>query len=217
MKNHRTLPSIAAWTPVWTSGIGDYYDEFIKWLGLTTSCFAGAILLSATAAHAKQTTAYAYDALGRLVSTGTSANSSSLYKYDLANNRAAKACCLAIGGEIENDGFDPYFYALAYSDIRIAGVIPYEHWLLNGFSEIRNPNRFFDTAYYRTTYGVSTNVNALTDYHSTGWRLGRNPSPEFSTSRYLAAYPDIAAANIDPLWHYLRYGYAEGRSRFPVL
>ena len=44
----------------------------------------------------------------------------------------------------------------------------------------------------------------------------RDPSVNFDTKQYLAAYPDIAAAHIDPLTHFLRHGYCvvEGRSSF---
>jgi len=155
------------------------------------------VALTAGAAEAQQTSVYAYDAHGRLTNSASDINTSTAYSYDRADNRAKKTCCLAIGPDIQADGFDPYFYVLAYQDIRVAGISPHGHWLSYGFSEGRNPNRFFDTA-YRATYGVPATVNALTDYHTTGWRLGRNPSREFSTSLYLAAHPDVAAIDMDP-------------------
>jgi serralysin len=34
----------------------------------------------------------------------------------------------------------------------------------------------------------------------------------FSTNGYLTGYPDVAAANINPLQHFLQNGMAEGRS-----
>ena len=34
------------------------------------------------------------------------------------------------------------------------------------------------------------------------------------TTAYLAAYPDVAAANVNPLAHYLQFGFAEGRQAF---
>lgn len=43
-----------------------------------------------------------------------------------------------------------------------------------------------------------------------------DPGPGFSSRHYLLANPDVAAAGIHPLLHYLRYGQAEGRLRFPV-
>ncbi|WP_312991424.1 hypothetical protein [Brevundimonas diminuta] len=177
---------------------------------------AGVVLSSASSTHAQHTVVYAYDAHGRLTNSGSDINTSTSYRYDRADNRVKKSCCLAIGSDIQADGFDPYYYVVAYHDVRLAGVSPYGHWLSSGYSEARNPNRFFDTAYYRATYGVPATVNALTDYHTTGWRLGRNPSREFSTNLYLAAHPDVAAANVNPLLHYLKYGYAEGRAHFPA-
>ena len=41
-----------------------------------------------------------------------------------------------------------------------------------------------------------------------GWREHRDPSPEFSVRGYLSANRDIAAAGMDPLSHFLRYGRA---------
>jgi SAM-dependent methyltransferase len=35
--------------------------------------------------------------------------------------------------------------------------------------------------------------------------------PDFDSAFYLAAYPDVAAAGMDPLEHYLRHGMGEGR------
>lgn len=186
----------------------------------TTVVNVGVFLIGLTLAEgisAQQTRVFGYDARGRMASSGVSPSASTTLRFDRADNRKYFACCEAIGTLIYPDGFDPFFYLLLNPDIRAAKVDPYQHWLGNGFSEVRDPNRFFDTAYYRATYGVPASINALTDYHTTGWRTGRNPSASFSTSRYLAAYPDVAAGDIDPLWHFLTEGYFEGRSAFPVI
>jgi serralysin len=45
-----------------------------------------------------------------------------------------------------------------------------------------------------------------------GWKEGRDPSADFDTLGYLAANPDVAAANINPLEHYLMFGVYEGRT-----
>jgi hypothetical protein len=55
-------------------------------------------------------------------------------------------------------------------------------------------------------------VNPLDHYHDFGWREGRDPSAAFDTKAYLAANPDVAAAQIDPLVHYLQFGAEELRS-----
>ncbi|OBS52995.1 hypothetical protein A8B73_08375 [Methylosinus sp. 3S-1] len=44
-----------------------------------------------------------------------------------------------------------------------------------------------------------------------GVRLGRG-LPHFDAEYYAAAYPDVAAAGIDPLAHFLRHGWREGRN-----
>jgi YD repeat-containing protein len=176
---------------------------------------AAVSFLTATAAEAQQTTTYAYDALGRVTNAGRSDSTTNYYVYDNADNRLSVRCCTTVGGlQVKDDGFDPYFYLQTYADIRNAGVDPYQHWLAFGASENRWPNRYFNTAWYRSTYGIASGTNPLTEYHVTGWQAGRNPSPGFSTALYHSVYPDTAA--IDPLEHFLRWGYGEGRSAFAV-
>ena len=51
---------------------------------------------------------------------------------------------------------------------------------------------------------------------ASGWKEGRDPSAQFSTGKYLAAYADVKAAGIDPLLHYITNGQAEGRTAFSV-
>ena len=53
-------------------------------------------------------------------------------------------------------------------------------------------------------------------YELSGWREGRNPSPQFSTAKYLAANRDVAAAGMNPLVHYELSGSHEGRAIFSV-
>ena len=47
---------------------------------------------------------------------------------------------------------------------------------------------------------------------ASGWREGRDPSASFDTRGYLAANPDVAAAGVNPLDHYLMFGIFEGRT-----
>ena len=54
----------------------------------------------------------------------------------------------------------------------------------------------------------------LWHFQTTGWKEGRDPSVNFDTTSYLAAYHDVAAANINPLMHFLAFGQQEGRSAF---
>ena len=44
-----------------------------------------------------------------------------------------------------------------------------------------------------------------------GWAEGRDASALFDTQGYLAMNPDVAAAGINPLEHWLQYGIYEDR------
>lgn len=70
-----------------------------------------------------------------------------------------------------------------------------------------------DREFYRRTYmqGLPRNLDEAEHYVTTGAALGHDPSPEFSTTFYLTANPDIVAAKMNPLWHYVIAGRAEGR------
>jgi hypothetical protein len=45
-----------------------------------------------------------------------------------------------------------------------------------------------------------------------GWRDGRDPHPMFDSGWYVAHHPDVAAAQLEPLTHFVMHGAAEGRS-----
>jgi serralysin len=54
-------------------------------------------------------------------------------------------------------------------------------------------------------------IDPLQHYEQFGWKEGRDPGPNFSTSHYLAVNPDVKLAGINPLDHYVLYGQAEHR------
>lgn len=70
-----------------------------------------------------------------------------------------------------------------------------------------------DEAHYRAQNpGMSfAGLSPAEHYHLEGWRLGRDPRPDFSTTGYLALHRDIAHAGIDPFLHWLQAGRREGR------
>ncbi len=47
------------------------------------------------------------------------------------------------------------------------------------------------------------------------WPEGRSVGPDFDTAYYLAQNPEVGAADINPLLHYLRFGRHEGRVATP--
>jgi hypothetical protein len=75
----------------------------------------------------------------------------------------------------------------------------------------------FDENFYRTRYGdsIEADVDLLENYLETGWKLGRDPSPNFSTVYYLERNPDVVEAGMNPLVHYVLYGRDEGRRPAP--
>lgn len=72
-----------------------------------------------------------------------------------------------------------------------------------------------DPAWYLGRYpDVDRQVDPALHYHLIGWLQFRDPAPWFSTAAYLKAHPDVAAAQVDPLEHWLRFGRTENRAVF---
>ena len=109
--------------------------------------------------------------------------------------------------------FDAPYYLAHNPDVAAAGVDPYQHYLLYGYKENRNPDAYFDSHYYLAVNPdvAAAGVNPLVHFEQYGWMDGRNPSLLFSVSGYDNAYPDVAAAHVDPLLHYVVAGQTEGR------
>lgn len=74
-------------------------------------------------------------------------------------------------------------------------------------------SRLFDAEYYVSNLSAEVSPHGAPSRHycEVGWRLGADPGPLFSTRRYLGQYPDVAAAEANPLAHYLRFGINENR------
>lgn len=80
----------------------------------------------------------------------------------------------------------------------------------------------FDVAFYLERYddiaaalSQDPNFDPVQHYLTVGWQEGRDPHPAFSTSYYLEANPDVAASGLNPFYHYLSQGHAEGRLTQP--
>ena len=70
-----------------------------------------------------------------------------------------------------------------------------------------------DLDWYWTKYPeiAKTGMDPVEHYCRVGWRQHRDPSPQFSTIRYLTSYPDVRQKNYNPLIHYILFGKQEGR------
>lgn len=76
---------------------------------------------------------------------------------------------------------------------------------------------FFDIDFYLETnpdLRVLKEKELFEHYHSIGWREGRDPAEWFSSSKYISANKDVANIEVDPLYHYVRFGMKEGRAAF---
>ncbi len=72
----------------------------------------------------------------------------------------------------------------------------------------------FDAEWYLSRYPdvAMLGIDPAEHYLWIGARLGRDPSPKFSTLAYLEKHHDVASKRINPLGHYLRWGKEEGRT-----
>lgn len=77
-------------------------------------------------------------------------------------------------------------------------------------------SELFDAQWYRTTQVPGLLLDqAARHYVRHGGARGLSPSPLFDGPQYLANNPDVAAAGLNPLLHYLDCGRAEGRAICP--
>lgn len=132
------------------------------------------------------------------------------------------------------------FYRQAHPDLTYADVDPAGHYAAAGWREGRDPAPWFSTdAYLEQNPDVAeSGVNPFVHYLVSGWREGREIAASvrasgyqamieggtrisaaehaaaaefFDPKFYLAVNPDVAEAGGDPLDHFLRLGWREGR------
>ena len=91
------------------------------------------------------------------------------------------------------------------------------HYLTEGYAVGLKPNLLWDPGwYYRQLAGLEDVWSGLRHFVLIGDKDGRAPSPAFDSARYRDRYPDVSAAGIPPLLHYLQLGRQEGRSFGPL-
>ncbi len=115
-------------------------------------------------------------------------------------------------GKAPNALFDQEWYCKHYPDIKLDETIPAAHYAAHGESEGRMPCDMFDPSWYRAHYNIKDDsVVALVHYLKEGQAKGLNPNPLFDVEYYSTKYPDVAAAGMQAVDHYYRYGWREHR------
>ena len=61
----------------------------------------------------------------------------------------------------------------------------------------------FDAEFYAKKYAFLRTNDYLSHFLKEGWKEGLDPCAWFSISKYLQAYPDVAASGVNPFFHYL--------------
>ncbi len=133
--------------------------------------------------------------------------------------------------------FDKSWYLKQNPDVAEARVDPVMHYVLRGAAEGRDPNPLFDTEYYLHQHpeAATAGVTPLTHYLQTRSVQSRSEQEEwepfaneiipfkrlvqssglFDALWYQKQYPDVAAARMNPLEHFVEYGSREIRSPGP--
>ncbi len=118
-------------------------------------------------------------------------------------------------GAKPNPYFDPAWYRATNQDVAAANTDPLLHYIGYGEAEGRWPIAWFNPVWYRARYDVPPGLHALAHFLRHRTTGTASPIPEFDSAWYLATYPDIAAAGMDPMEHYLVQGFREGRHPSP--
>lgn len=126
--------------------------------------------------------------------------------------------------------FSTHAYLAANADVAAAGVNPFVHYLGSGQAEGRLPKG--GKADLRVAVPVPADPapapQVVADVEPASPVRAEAPAPnaydpyvrskiaeEFNREFYLSTYPDIAAAGVDPLDHYILQGWKEGRDPTP--
>ncbi len=98
--------------------------------------------------------------------------------------------------------FDAEFYIDAYPDVSLRGLTPFEHYVLKGWQEGRNPNRAFDTKFYLENYDDvrKAGVCPLLHYANYGVKEGRVIGDVERSSREYLGQVDVIAAGVVRGW-----------------
>lgn len=112
-----------------------------------------------------------------------------------------------------SDSFSTQYYLDSYPDVARSGINPLLHFARFGQREGRS-SRPDNSEFSVVADDHQTNPTELPG--SSDFDLALSIiAPNFDAEFYLSSYPDVKAAELDPLHHYLHSGWAEGRNPNP--
>jgi CDP-glycerol glycerophosphotransferase (TagB/SpsB family)/glycosyltransferase involved in cell wall biosynthesis len=91
--------------------------------------------------------------------------------------------------------------------------------LLNKFRNITLQRKVAQSKYFSNNWYIDNYKQQLVNFSGSpvkhyliiGWKLGNDPSPLFSSQKYLSRYKDVIDSDLCPLVHFLIYGISEKR------
>lgn len=107
--------------------------------------------------------------------------------------------------------FDADGYLRAYQDVALSGVEPLTHYLLWGIDEGRSPRGRSD----KDSSAMASNPNGQANLNFKSMKDLVTSSGLFDVNFYCEQGPDVVAAGIEPIVHYLEHGESEGRRPNP--
>ncbi|HEU0220851.1 MAG TPA: glycosyltransferase, partial [Paracoccaceae bacterium] len=139
-----------------------------------------------------------------------------------------------LGGQHANAlprlGFEGAFVRSVYMAPKCALGAPYAYflrhrerpWIFGGLDELCPvyeevaASPLFDAGFYARAARLDpAEIDAVLHYVLRGVQAGQPTSPDFHTALYLARYPDLRRARLNPLLHFERHGRSEGRQAVP--
>ena len=110
--------------------------------------------------------------------------------------------------------FDREWYLYVNKDVEEAKIDPIEHWIKFGIKEGRKPSKMFDSCKYIQDNNLAGNENPIVHYEKKFINKTNflKKSVLFDKEWYINKYSDVRKSGIDPYFHYLKYGWKEGRN-----
>lgn len=113
--------------------------------------------------------------------------------------------------------FDREFYLSQIDPAELDGMSALKHYVLHGDARGLWPSPMFDVPHYDAQCGKTHGLNRLLHYGLIARFRGVSPSPWFDAEYYLRCNPDVTQSGMDPLRHFQRWGWREGRNPLPGL